>query len=193
MDIIFVRHAEKEGIGENPPLTMRGIKQAKYLARKMKKLGRFDEFYCSNMNRAKQTADIVSKKIKMKPKIEESLNEFESELLLKNKSKWKKDQKTHYNSLIFFLKKITKKPGEKKVILIIAHGITNRMILSYFLNLNLGGIIRFRQSESGINSVYWAEKFKNWRLKLWNENSHLPERLKYNKFSYSLLYPLLFC
>jgi len=35
------------------------------------------------MNRAKQTAEIVSKKIKLTPKIEESLNEFESEIIKK--------------------------------------------------------------------------------------------------------------
>jgi broad specificity phosphatase PhoE len=44
---------------------------------------KFDELYCSNMNRAKQTAEIVSKKIKLTPKIEESLNEFESEIIKK--------------------------------------------------------------------------------------------------------------
>ena len=37
MEIIFVRHAEKEGIGEDPQLTKEGIEQAKYLARRLKK------------------------------------------------------------------------------------------------------------------------------------------------------------
>ena len=183
MEIIFIRHTEKEEVGEDPYLTNRGIKQARHLANKLKK-EYFSEFYCSDMNRAKQTAELVSKTIKVKPRIEKSLNEFKSEMLIKNKDKWNREERSHYNKLISFLKKITKKPDEKESILIIAHGITNRIILSYFLGLNLKKIIQFRQAEGGFNSVYWAAKFKNWRLKIWNDNNHIPDRLKYNKLSY---------
>ena len=105
-------------------------------------------------------------------------------MLKDNKNKWNKEEKTHYHKLISFLKNITKKPEDKKSILIIAHGITNRIILSYFLKLNLKKIIPFRQSEGGVNSIYWADKFKNWRLKIWNDNNHIPEKLRYNKLSY---------
>lgn len=183
MELIFIRHAEKEETGEDPYLTKKGIKQAKHLSKKLKKW-EFDEFYCSNMNRAKQTAEIVSKEIKMKPEINKALNEFKSEMLIKNKNNWGSEEKSHYNALISFLKKITKKPDDKKSILIIAHGITNRIILSYFLGLNLKKIIQFRQAEGGFNSIYWAEKFKNWRLKIWNDNNHIPKKLRYTKFSY---------
>lgn len=183
MEIIFIRHTEKEETGEDPYLTKKGIRQARYLANRSIKEN-FDEFYCSNMNRAKQTAEIVSKAIKIKPKIEKSLNEFKSEMLIKNKNKWNREEKRHYHELISFLKNITRKPDDKKFILIIAHGITNRMILSYFLGLNLKKIIQFRQAEGGFNSIYWVEKFKNWRLRIWNDNNHIPDRLRYNKFSY---------
>jgi len=183
MEIIFIRHTEKEETGEDPSLTKKGIKQAKHLSKKLKK-EKFDEFYCSNMNRAKQTAKIVSEKIKIKPKIEKALNEFKSKILIKNKKKWNREEKGHYNKLISFLKNITKKPDDKKSILIIAHGITNRIILSYFLGLNLKKIIQFRQTEAGVNSIYWVEKFKNWRLKIWNDNHHIPKKIRYNKFSY---------
>lgn len=182
MEIIFIRHAEKEETGEDPYLTKKGIKQARHLANRLKKEN-FSEFYCSNMNRAKQTAKIVSKIIKIKPKIEKSLNEFKSEMLI-NKNKWNREEGGHYHGLISFLKNITKKPNDKKSILIIAHGVTNRIILSYFLGLNLKKIIQFRQAEGGFNSIYWVEKFKNWRLKIWNDNNHIPEKLRHNKFSY---------
>lgn len=132
MEIIFVRHAEKGEIYENPYLTERGNKQAKYLAKTLSKFKAFDEFYCSDLDRAKQTAKIVSERIKIKPKIEKSLNEFKSETLKENKIKWDDEEKKHYKDLISFLKKITKNPNEKRKILIIAHGITNRIILSYF-------------------------------------------------------------
>lgn len=183
MEITFIRHAEKEETGEDPYLTKKGIKQARHLSKKLKK-EKFDEFYCSDMNRAKQTAEIVSKLIKIKPKIEKSLNEFKSEILIKNKNKWDKEGKSHYNKLRLFLKKIIKKPNDKKSILIIAHGVTNRIILSYFLSLNFKKIIQFRQAEGGVNSIYWVEKFKNWRLKIWNDNNHIPKKLRYSKFSY---------
>ncbi len=183
MEIIFIRHAEKEKFGEDPYLTKNGSNQVRYLANKLKK-EKFDEFYCSDMNRAKQTANIVSKKIGIKLKIEKSLNEFESETLIKNKSKWSKGERDHYLKLISFLKKITKKPEDKKSILIIAHGVTNRIILSHFLRLNLNKLITFRQSESALNSIYWNKRFKNWRLKIWNDNHFIPEKLRCNEFNY---------
>ena len=183
MEIIFIRHAEKEDMGEDPSLTKRGIKQAGHLAKRLKK-EKFDEFYCSNMNRAKQTAEIVSKEIRLKPRIEKSLNEFKSEMLIKNKNNWDREEKNHYNKLRSFLKNVTKKPNDKKSILIIAHGITNRIILSCLLGLNLKKIIQFRQAEAGVNSVYWFEKFNNWRLKVWNDNNHIPKELRYSQISY---------
>lgn len=178
MEIVFVRHAEKSELGENPSLTEKGKKQAKYLAKKLSKLKTFEEFYCSDLNRARQTAEIASKKIKIKPQIEKSLNEFKSETLKEDEGRWDKKEKLHYNNLISFLKKITKNPDEKKKILIIAHGITNRMILSYFLKLDMKKLIQFRTRETAINSIYWVDKFKNWRLKYWGDNSHLPKKLR---------------
>ena len=183
MEIIFIRHAEKEETGEDPYLTKKGIKQAKHLANRLKK-EKLREFYCSDMNRAKQTSEIVSKWIKVKPKIVKSLNEFKSEMLREDKKQWNREEKDHYNKLISFLKKITEKRNDEISILIIAHGITNRIILSYFLGLNLKKIVQFRQSEAGVNSIYWTKKFKNWRLKIWNDNHHIPVNLRYSKFNY---------
>lgn len=177
MKVIFIRHAEQENLDEDSYLTDKGIKQAKLLAKRLKREN-FDEFYCSNLKRSKQTADIVSKKIDIKPKIEKSLNEFESETIKRDKSKWDKEERSHYEELISFLRKIAKNLGEDKSILIIAHGITNRIVLSYFLNLNLKTLIRFTQKETGINSVYWKKEFKNWRLNFWNDDNHIPLRLR---------------
>ncbi len=182
MEITFIRHAEKEELGEDPFLTKKGIKQAKYLARKLKK-EQFDEFYSSDLNRSKQTADIVSRKIKLNPKIEKSLNEFKSEMIKKDEKEWTREEKKHYSQMISFLKKMTKNPDEDKSILIIAHGITNRIILSYFFGLEIKKLVPFIQSESGLNSIYWVKKFKNWRLKTWNDNHHIPRRLRPNKFN----------
>jgi len=181
MEITFIRHAEKEETGEDPYLTKRGIKQAEHLAERLVK-EKFNEFYCSDMNRAKQTAGIISKKIKMTPKIEKSLNEFESKTIKESKNKWDKEDIVHCNKLSSFLKKLAKNPEDNKSVLIIAHGITNRIILSHFLKLNLKTILPFRQSEGGINSIHWAEIFKNWRLQIWNDNTHIPRELRVNRY-----------
>ena len=177
MEIVFIRHAEKEEIGEDPSLTSKGIKQANKLAKRLKK-EKFHEFYCSDLNRARQTADIIAKKILLKPKIEKSLNEFKSETIKNPKSKWDKKEKIHYNSLISFLDKMTKNPNENKSVLIVAHGVTNRIILAHFLNLSLQNMIQFIQKETGINAIYWMEKFKNWRLRMWNDHHHVPLELR---------------
>ena len=177
MEITFIRHAEKEELGEDPYLTKKGVKQAKHLAKRLKK-EKFDELYCSNLNRTKQTADIISRIIGIKPQREESLKEFKAETIKKEKDGWDREEKNHYSSLINFLKKIAEDPDENKSILIIAHGITNKIILSHFLNLNLGNIIHFTQRETGVNSIYWMDKFKNWRLRIWNDDHHIPLKLK---------------
>lgn len=177
MKIYLVRHAEKEREGENPNLTKKGIKQAKYLAKRLKKIN-FDEFYCSDLNRAKQTSAIVSKVIKLKTKIVPSLNEYESSDIKKNEKYWPKDEKVRKKNLHNFIDKITKNPNEEKNILIISHGITNRIILAQLLNLPLKRMIIFMQNETGTNRLNWSEKFKNWRLEKMNDYNHVPRRLR---------------
>lgn len=177
MKLYLVRHAEKESEGENPDLTKKGIKQAKYLTRKLKKI-KFDEFYCSGLNRAKQTSEIISKSIKIKPKIEPSLNEYESSDIKKDEKNWTRDEKSRKKRLYSFIDKITKKPNVDKNILIISHGITNRIIMAHLLDLPLKRMIIFRQNETGINRLSWSEKFKNWQLEKMNDYSHIPGKLK---------------
>mgnify|MGYP001558906419 CR=1 FL=1 len=179
MRIIFVRHAEKEEIGEDPHITKKGVTQAKKLAKRIKKEGiKFDYFYCSDLNRTKETAYVVSKEIRIKPRIEKSLNEFKSDFIKSNKGRWRKEDKKHYTQLISFLKKITSNPNSNKRILIVAHGITNRIILSFFTGISMKHSIRFVQKETAVNSVYWVEKYKNWRLTSWNDHHHIHKRFE---------------
>lgn len=177
MKIYLVRHAEKESEGENPHLTKTGIKQAKALAKRLGKK-KFDEFYCSDMNRTRETSEIVSKVIKMKPKIESSLNEYEAEDIKKDLSKWNNEEKKRYKLLVEFMKKINKSANKKKTVLIIAHGITNRIMMSYFLDIPIKRTITFRQNETCVNILLWYEKFRNWRLEKMNSTGHLSRRLK---------------
>ena len=176
MNIYLVRHAEKESEGENPHITKKGILQARYLAKRLKKI-KFDEFYCSELNRSKETSAIVSKAIKMKPKVESSLNEYESSDVKREVSKWTKEERERYKKLKKFLYKIANKPNQDKNILILAHGITNRIIMSYLLNIPMKRIIVFRQDETCIDLLFWFDKFKNWRVEKINDTHHLPRRL----------------
>lgn len=176
MEIMFVRHAEKEILGENSDLTSKGIRQAKYLGKRLKR-EKIGEVYCSELNRARQTAEIITKEMSIKPRIESSLNEFESETIKKAKKKWIKEEKSQYKELISFLKKLTKNPNEEKLILIIAHGNTNRLILSHFLDLSHRKLLRFTQKEACLNHIFWKDEFKNWSLRSWNNADHLPENL----------------
>jgi len=176
MKIYVVRHGNKSE-EKDPSLTKKGLKQAKLLARKLKKI-HFDEFYCSNLKRAKETSEIVSKKIKIKPIIKKSLNEYDLKEIKQNISKWKLERKMRLKELYKFLDKILKNPKEDKTILIIAHGITNRIILSYLIKIDLKKMIPFMQTETGINKFKYSKKFRNWRLMYWNDSEHLPMKLK---------------
>jgi len=179
MRIYLVRHAEKESEGENPNLTKKGIKQAKLLARKLKKI-KFTKFYCSNLNRAIETAEIVSKEIKLKLIHENCLREFEStyRIFKRDKNRWKKEELMQYKKLISFIDKLTKDKTKESNILIIAHGLVNRVIMAHLLKMPLKKFIIFKQEETCANIFYWVERYGNWRLEKMNDNSHVPERLK---------------
>lgn len=177
MKIYLIRHADKETEGENPNLTPKGIKQAKLLAKRLSKKD-FDEFYSSDMNRTKQTSEIVSKKIKMKYKIEPSLNEYETSDLKKPISKWNVEERKRFKEMVKFLDDKLKNPKQKKTFLIIAHGITNRIIFSHLLGIPMKKTVTFRQDETCVNLLKYSNKFENWRLVKMNDNHHVPERLR---------------
>lgn len=174
MKIFLIRHGEKEPEGENSYLTKRGIKQAKHLAKKLNKI-KFDEFYCSDLNRAKQTSEIVSKLIKVNPKIEKSLNEYEISDIEKDEKNWPKNERSRKKKLYTFLDKLSKKRNAEKNILIIAHGVTNRIVIAHLLELPLKKLIVFQQDNTCINLLKWSKKFKSWHLDKMNDSSHVPK------------------
>ena len=177
MKIYFVRHAEKIEDKKESHLTEKGLKQRKYLARYFKKI-KINEFYCSELKRARQTSEPVSKKIKLKPKIEESLNEYKIRDLKTNFKNAEKEEKDRLSRLKKFIDKITKNKNKKNTILIISHGVTNRLIFSHLFGIEMKKLIGFMQKETGINKIEWDEKHKNWRLKMWNGSSHLPRKVR---------------
>lgn len=173
MDIVFIRHAQKQKDVENPNITNLGIIQSRYLSKRLKHEN-FDELYCSDTNRSKQTAKIVSNIMGLKPRVESVLNEFKSGIFLGDLDS---EEKKRLNELKKFLVRISYNRDTNKRVLIIAHGVVNRLILSILLELDAKNIVRFRQLETAVNEVYWNKKFGNWRLKYWNDVNHLPKRV----------------
>jgi len=175
--ILFIRHGKKKNEEHDSPLDKFGEKQANELGKFLKKI-KINEFYCSDLKRAKKTSEIVSKHIKLKPKIVKALNEFEIGHMRHGFKGFPKRDQEHFRKLNEFLDKITKNPNEEKIILIISHGYTNRFIFSKFLKINHKKTLPFMQHETGINEVYWTKKYKNWRLEKWNDIEHLPKSLR---------------
>ena len=92
--VLFIRHGDRIHIPESknlglaipgPGLSEIGKKQAKDVARKLSKLkSQIDALYCSDMTRAIETAEIIGKEIRKKPKIIQGISEF-------NKIIWEQD------------------------------------------------------------------------------------------------------
>lgn len=171
MKIYLVRHGEKEN-GEDLSLTQNGVSQSIALSKKLSEK-HFDLIYSSNMLRAKETAKIVSEKLSCEVLSDKRLNEFRLSMIKKKKENWTKEEIVKYDNLLEFLKELIVKKDEEISVLIIAHGVTNRIIMSYLLEFSMVNIVRFEQKETGISSLYWAEKFDNWRVEYWNDSNHL--------------------
>jgi broad specificity phosphatase PhoE len=182
MKIILVRHGESEGnakLTENKDssLTKKGRMQAESLGRKLKKEKiKIDEIYTSNLIRSRQTGEIISKHIKVPIKGSfEGLNEYRSHNL--------RYRLTIFNFRLKRLKKslakITKNKEEDKVILIVAHGITNRIIIGLLLKIPLRRqLLRLWQYNTAISVLAWNNGHKNWGLESLNDISHLQEKLR---------------
>jgi broad specificity phosphatase PhoE len=176
MKIILVRHGESKHNAklteeENSSLTKEGKKQAESLGRKLKEI-KISKIYVSKLARAKETAEIISKIIKIPIKEEfEELNEYQSKIL---RSKLKVFFDKRIKRLKKILNSISKNRENQESILIIAHGVTNRIIISSLLQLPLKKqILRFKQDNTGVSIMEWNERYQNWALHLMNDVSHL--------------------
>lgn len=181
MKIILIRHGESESnVGINTkkdsPLTERGKKQVEHLADRLKQY-RISEIYCSNLIRAKQTAEIISKKIKAPIKGHFSeLNEYSSKHL---KNKIITLFHLRLKKLKKLLKNISKEKRQEKVILISSHGVANRIIIGYLLKISLSKkLLRLTQDNACINFLSWNQEHKNWSLWSVNDSEHLPKDLR---------------
>ena len=77
------------------------------------------------------------------------------------------------------LSELSKEKEKNETILIVAHGITNRIIIGHFLEIPLKRqLLFFRQHNTCINSLFWDKEHGNWGMYCMNDISHLPDKLK---------------
>ncbi|MDP3986670.1 MAG: histidine phosphatase family protein [Nanoarchaeota archaeon] len=186
MKIILVRHGESranaKGISQSSnidwhdtQLSRRGKDQAKHLGRKLKDR-KIDLIYVSDLKRARQTAEILSGIIGVPVKEEfEGFREYPGKML---RSRLSVLFNRRLKKLRRFLKELSEERDKNKTVLIVAHGITNRIILGHLLELPMKKqLLYFQQDNSCINIIEWSSEYGNWRLDLMNDVSHLPDKL----------------
>ena len=101
----------------------------------------------------------------------------------KLKARLNREHSAKIKKLKIFLKKISEDKKKDKTILIVAHGVTNRVITSTMLHIPLNKkIFGFSQENTGINVLRWNDRYKNWNLNSFNDYSHLPVKLRGEDF-----------
>lgn len=166
LNIYLLRHGEKLN-NEDGPLTKIGRSQAKLLAKRLKKLN-INKIYSSNLKRCKETAEIISKQLKLPIEYNKALREVPSIV----KEQPEKNLK-EINVIKKFWEKVKK---QNKTILLISSGIVNRIIISFALNIE-SPKANFMQYPTGLTKM---EKVNDKRFRIWyiNDTSHLPDKLK---------------
>ncbi|MFA4820163.1 MAG: histidine phosphatase family protein [Candidatus Aenigmatarchaeota archaeon] len=197
MRLILVRHGETVGNVKSiaqghvqGSLTKKGVKQAKLLAEELKKY-KIDVIYSSDLQRATNTAKIVSKYHKnvkinhTKILRERSMGIFENKhmkfvLAHRENSKlprhlWRPPKGESYEDIqkrvIKFLEKIKKKHANDTV-LFVAHGMVNRIIIRTLMKKSLRNAHKTEQENTCIN-ILESTKNGKFKIKIINYTDHL--------------------
>lgn len=166
--VYFVRHGERihipstPGTGlliPGPGLTKKGKEQAKKVAKELSKIkNEIDILYCSEMTRAIETANEISKKINKKPIIIAGISEFDGILWAKkiftlkfwiNYFKQRNALKTFDTLLI---------KNKHKVIVIVAHGNIIKSLIFRKMGLSLRKVRFFHHDNCYISVARYIGK-----------------------------------
>jgi broad specificity phosphatase PhoE len=213
MKIYIVRHGESEGNlnksyqSPDTSLSNKGIKEAHILAKRLKDLS-IDFIYSSNFKRARQTSEIISKKLNLKIEFWSELRELTRPSILWGKpiesqsgkkfekqvdknyanAEWKFMEYESVNDLKKRAQKILKhilKHHKNQDILLISHGTFIKMVISLMifdkiLTPEIFWYIRrhFSLGNTGITICEHSEKY-GWSLKTWNDTTHLSSLFQY--------------
>ena len=145
--VYFVRHGDRIHVPNSPDIGLQkvgpglsalGKKQAKAIAKNMKKIkAEIDVLYSSNMKRAIETANIIGKAVGKKPKVVDGLSEFNNivwSYKLYHHHFWKHFIK--HRKGVSALNKILR-DNKGKVIVIVAHGNMIRGLVGNKFGLSL--------------------------------------------------------
>jgi alpha-ribazole phosphatase len=191
--IYLLRHGEidnvepKRFMGQTDvPLTDRGIEQAYWWRRQWSKI-RFEGIWCSDLERSRQTAEIMREQfacpLKMTPSLREiNLGEWDGMPVEAIRSKFSDEWAARGRDMAGY-----RPPGGESFadlqarivpvfeeiardttgnVLITAHSGVNRVILCYVLNMPLGNLFRLGQDFSALNFIEYANG--NFVVKLLN-------------------------
>ncbi len=206
MKIYFVRHGQTDnaaqGLTQEPEsgLSNKGIEQAEKLA-EMLNHHQIDRIFCSTYRRAKETADIINKNIKVKLDYLDELREVSKPTVIWGKKEddprvmeikrqvytnfGKKNSKVSDEENFFDLKErgsfcLTQlKSFGIENVLVVSHGTIIRMIVALMM---FGQDVSYDQFSDlleffGIDntgvSVCIEGGYRDWKLITWNHTSHL--------------------
>ncbi|MEA4833198.1 MAG: histidine phosphatase family protein [Oscillospiraceae bacterium] len=200
MDLYLIRHGESfrslpeyynyERQVMDPPLTEKGIEQAKLLSQRCKKL-QLDVILTSDLSRAQQTANILSELCRSKVICDKALREIDmGDLYLKSwdlfpdtYSKWiSHDEDIAYpngenGEAVWQRCKIIIQPLIKKYnkVAIVCHGGTIRSIICGLLNISQEKrfYLGLPPENCSISIIKYNEKDEKYYLHVFNDHSHI--------------------
>lgn len=194
--LYLVRHGETEWNADNRvqgsidiPLSQKGREQAESLGRWMQKSPKPQKIYCSDLKRSIQTANILGEilgvtNIEETPLlkeincgvwegkfIDELIKDYSQEYAMwRLNSSFKCPEGESVDDVRdrverFFIEKRSELLSFETV-LIVAHGILNRAVLSFIMDLPLQNCRYFEQDNGALNVFVWGEVMPH--LALWN-------------------------
>lgn len=166
LTIYLFRHGEKDSNGKF--LSKRGIKQAKCLSRRFNKI-KIDKIYSSDLDRCKQTSDIINKKHKLPIIYCSELREVKGKV-----KEFPKKHKKEIKKIERVYKKISREKGH---ILVSSSGIANRILISMFMKIEPNKA-NFIQNPTGLTIIDKNLNGNKFRILCVNDTSHLPNKLK---------------
>ena len=195
MDLFVIRHGQSEADilkviegRANFNLTELGHKQADTMAKWIKKNYSINKIYSSPLNRAKQTAEYISKNFGIEIILEDDLMEWNNGLIAgltldeANKKfpepiKYLHTRVYEQESYIDFrmraetiLSKIINENKEDEKIAIVSHGGMINMLFRCFIEVPMNNKISVKNSDTGIH--YWRIKNGNKEIIFSNKNEH---------------------
>lgn len=193
-EILLIRHChpdysiEKKTGDRDMPLSKDGVKQRKYLTKRLMQAG-VDKVYVSELKRAQETAEVFLKKTKLKQIVNPRLNEFHwthwykmkyFNMTQREREKRLKKHRILDNELDKMQVKARRslaeifKESKRKKVAIFGHGNFIKSLLTGILNADIIGFLSMEIFQSSISKII-IDKEGYIKIVYINSISHLPE------------------